>query len=89
MRQHLESERRQSGFVHQDLLAECPEAVEYLWSYHLEISARRTSGEKGRENPISIAELESWMRITGVTLEKFELEALNQLDAVHLSRGAQ
>lgn len=84
VREHYESLRRQTGLVHEDLLTECPETAQYLWNYHLEISARRTRNAKGAGNPISISELDAWMRITGVTLEQFELEALDQLDRLHM-----
>jgi hypothetical protein len=65
---------------------ELPESVAYLWEWVMELHGRSGAHMAGL-NPLNYATLESWMRLTGYTLDPLEVQALIALDAALLDRS--
>jgi hypothetical protein len=83
LREHLESAARQLGRLPEELVPlPCPEALTYLWNWWLSLAARRGCGF----GPASLAwhDVEAWARLSGVTLEPFELDCLDALEQAYL-----
>ena len=57
----------------------CPEGVEHVYGWFLELSARRGFGPGGAF-ALSFADIDAWQRVRGVTLLARELEWILALD---------
>ena len=66
------------------LFNECPREVLPLWVAYTQIGRCRSGGLGA--GAISLQEVESWQRLTGVTLTPWELDAIIELDAVFMRR---
>lgn len=60
-----------------------PPMFAHLWLYFLELSRCR-SYNGPTPNPISHADLEAWLRLTGRRLSRYELEILRAIDGTWL-----
>ena len=84
LRDHLtvaeKAQRRPIERLHRS----CPELLEYLWSWFLELSAAR-SGNGAGPNPISYAEIAAWGHLTGLRPTSFEVKILRALDIKFLT----
>lgn len=91
MSAHLDSIERQTGrrpvlrgSEAQDSDLPCPELVQYLFEWFLELSAQRSSNGFGA-NPLTFAECAAWATLTGREPSPWEVALLMRLDAVQLS----
>lgn len=58
----------------------CPEGVEHIYGWFLELSERRGFG-MGGAFALSFADIDAWQRVRGVRLLAHELEWILALDA--------
>lgn len=83
-RENLKQVEKQTGRTPEDLLGpQLPSLVSHIWSAFLMLSAGRQTAMGGM-NPLSYGEIEAWSRLSGVTLEPWELDAIKLLDAEYL-----
>jgi hypothetical protein len=59
-----------------------PEALEYLWNVFLRLSARRGSGGFGVA-PITWADIDAFVRHSGIQLAPFEVRLIEDLDNLY------
>ena len=64
-----------------------PAALAPLWSAFLQLAAARGGGMGAQ--PIAVADIDAWSRLSGVSLTAWELDTLLMLDAVALSAAAR
>lgn len=57
-----------------------PEASSYLWDWYKDLARGRGSSGFGL-SPLSWSDIDAWCRLTGVTLERWELEVLKRIDS--------
>lgn len=62
-----------------------PSQTVHIWEYFITLSSRRTWSESG-PYPISFHDIAAWQGITCIKLEKWELDALIQIDKVWLEQ---
>lgn len=60
---------------------ECPEELDYLWLWFLEISAGRGEGMNG-EASLSYASIDAWSRLTDTEIAPHEVHAIFALDFI-------
>lgn len=65
-----------------------PAAVVYLWATFIRLHNRRGSNGMG-PNPITWADIESFMRLSGVSLAPWEIEIIEDLDGVFFAQQAK
>ena len=85
MRVTLLDVERQTGKTPKELadLPEQPEGTEFVWQMFNELSMTRGVGLAGAL-PITYGEIDAYQRVTGLTLQPFELQAIRELDMTFL-----
>lgn len=84
LRVHLQSIHRQTG-VMPDQLAEAatlPEGLEGLWRTFLDLHQTRAAGMSGPSR-ITFSDIDAMQRVTGVTLEPWEVDAIRAADSAY------
>ena len=66
-----------------------PEAVSYLWNTFLRIRSRIGADAMGNPRPIAWADLDAFNRLSGLRLRPWEIDIIEQLDAVYLEAKAK
>lgn len=56
-----------------------PEPIRPLWNKFLSLHEGRTYGING-VNPISYVDMDAWMRVTGNSLDSWEVDAIMKID---------
>ena len=90
LRTHLLSVYRQTGKLPEQLAIEpdMPQSVAHVWQYFTEL--HRTRGGNGfGANPIAYMEIESWCRLSGISLYPWEVALITALDNAYLSEQAK
>lgn len=83
MLEHLLKIADTTGVMPQAVLdGQIPDSLSYLVLYFDQIQRQRQAGFSGVSR-MSFLEIESWARLTGVSLTPFELSVLQDLDAAH------
>ena len=65
-----------------------PGALLYLWQAYLRLARRRGSGGVGA-NPIGFADIDAFVRLTGIRLAPWEVEMLEELDDMQRAEFAR
>jgi len=82
----LEQVEKQTGIRPPELDGpECPDAVEYLWKWFIELDNARGGNGFGL-NPISYTELLAWATMTRANPSPWEVATLKRIDALFLSQ---
>jgi hypothetical protein len=89
LREHLMKACRQTKIWPDEYReAPCPPCMALVWNWFQDLSARRTGNGYG-PNPLSFTEIDTWARLSGITLTPFELQAIVALDAHYLRHRAE
>jgi len=81
VRDHLEIVRRVKGELPGDLEdEELPLCIEHVWNWFMQLHNARGSSGFG-PSPILYSEIESWIKLTGASPTRWEIEAIKSLDA--------
>lgn len=84
LRTHLEHIVKITGKDDPDLyVPPFPEPIRRLWDKFLSLHDGRTYGING-VNPISYVDMDAWMRVTGNSLDEWEVKAVMRLDKAWL-----
>lgn len=85
LRDHLENYERQTGRRHPLLAAEpsLHPGLKLIWSDFLDLHSTRPV-QMGEPRRITYSELESWSRVRGVRLERWEIDAIRAADQAYL-----
>jgi hypothetical protein len=85
LRAHFAAVQRMTGRRHPEDRPACdlPACISYLWTYFCDVSAGRPFSQVGAL-PIPAIEFRAWEEINEIKLQRWELGALRQLDAVYL-----
>lgn len=90
-RAHLESAAQSGNAVAQaelDQLPRLPEAGDYLWDWFMQL--HRARGSSGfAPNTISWTEIDAWARRRRLELDRWEADALRELDAAYMEESAR
>lgn len=62
---------------------EVPNGFMYLWNWFWDLASRRPDSATGGVQPITYQELESWSRLTGVSVRGEEVTILLKMDAAY------
>jgi hypothetical protein len=65
----------------------CPPALAYLWRAFTRLSARRPLGFG--VSPITWPDLDAFVRLTGFTLAPWEVDVIEDLDALFMAEAAR
>jgi hypothetical protein len=87
--EHLLAAQAQTGQTPQALLdaPPCPDDCEELWRMFNDLHESRSwANGPGR---ISFTDLDAFQRVTGVTLQRWELEAIRKADSAYLEQYAE
>lgn len=88
LRQHLQ--RAYENTRRADPLLDAPpvpRAARAVWEAFVQLASSRASGMG--LSPISLADIEAWCRLSGITLTPWELDTLLALDAAALTEAAK
>lgn len=66
-----------------------PEALGYLWNAFLRIRRRKGTDGMGNVQPIGWGDLDAFDRLSGLRLKPWEIDIIEQLDAVYLAARAK
>jgi hypothetical protein len=85
LREHFAAMHRMSKRRHPEDRPSCeiPECVAYLWTYFCDLSAGRIISQVGAM-PIPAIEFRAWEELNEIKLQRWELGAIRQLDALYL-----
>ncbi len=89
-REHLTSLYRQTGVMPDELAnaPQLPDGLDYLWRDFLELHSSRTPGFSA-PNRITFADIDAYQRVSGVTFEGWEVEAIRRADTAFLKHMAE
>lgn len=82
--------QRQTGQMH-PMLADAPvlpDDLRYLWANFLELHSSRGLTMAGPAR-IGFVDIDAWMRVRGVDLESWELDAIRRADDEYLAQSAK
>lgn len=65
-----------------------PEGLRYLWRWYQSLSLGRGSSGFGGPNPLSFLEVAAWAQLTGVQIDRWELEIIKSIDVMYLASFA-
>jgi len=83
LRSHLESIYRQTGHKPEKLInTDCPESMQYLWEYFLELHNTRGGGMG--ISSISYTEMQAWCSLLSIHITPTEVEIIKMIDACFL-----
>lgn len=65
-----------------------PELVAHVWQFFVRLHKRRGSNGMG-ENPLLYSEIESWCRLSGISLYQWELDTIEAIDDAYMSEQSE
>ena len=85
-RDHLEQVAKQTGKPIEEVndfneSAIFPDAASHLWKAFIELHKGRTYGMNG-PNPISYDLMHNWSKLSGITLDYWEVDIMQSLDSI-------
>ncbi|HEY4712822.1 MAG TPA: hypothetical protein VIH30_01050 [Aquirhabdus sp.] len=65
-----------------------PESAAHVWHYFIQMNKKRGSNGFGA-NPLTFTEIRSWCELKKITLEQWELDAIDAIDEAYISESAK
>jgi hypothetical protein len=67
----------------------CPEGLEFLWNWYLDLAASRQLSGMGSPQAIPPSEIVAWQQLMRIDLEPWQVRAIRLLDIAHLKAFAE